>query len=587
MNVNDDIINQLLIDSDFELSDSDSDENNLTDDIDNDPDFTVYNREDNDSYTTHVSETSESDLDAASPGKNINNTNLPISTGRKPGRPRKTPLVTSATTPVRTWRPDDNVINNYAFNPNSETIGINPDLFEVLLDGTPFDFFKLIINDEIIIKIVEETNNYAQQKINLTPISKFSRLSKWVPTTVEEIQNWLGLVLWMGLVQMPEVEMYWSNSTLFSTSFGKIISRNRFQLLTSMIHYQNNETANKNNRLYKLGTLIDDVMINSNNCMVPSEIMCIDESVIPFTGRLLFKQYIKNKRHKYGIKLFKLCIPPNYTISVKVYSGKEATVDGSVATNLVMELTDPFLNFGRTMVVDNWYTSIELAEILGQHNTYLIGTLRANRKSNPKEIIQKRLKKGESYSLRSNTNVMVMKWRDKRELLMCSTKTTNMMIDIEKRCKVKTKPITVLEYNQGKSSIDLSDQKASYSNPLRRSLKWYRKVFIDIILNIGVVNSSHLYNSVTKKKTSITYFRTSLVESLIKKSNIVYRPLEKNHQLVAVKKGRCYKCYMKTSAEKGRRYAQSHSLKVRTMCLLCNRYVCQTCFNDTHRSVLI
>jgi len=55
-------------------------------------------------------------------------------------------------------------------------------------------------------------------------------LSKWVPTTVEEIQNWLGLVLWMGLVQMPEVEMYWSNSTLFSTSFGKIISRNRFQL---------------------------------------------------------------------------------------------------------------------------------------------------------------------------------------------------------------------------------------------------------------------------------------------------------------------------------------------------------------------
>ncbi|XP_050066297.1 uncharacterized protein LOC126555419 [Aphis gossypii] len=160
-----------------------------------------------------------------------------------------------------------------------------------------------------------------------------------------------------------------------------------------MIHYQNNETADKNNRLYKLGTLIDDVMINSNNCMIPSEIMtCIDESVIPFTGRLLFKQYIKNKRHKYGIKLFKLCIPPNYTISIKVYSGKEATVDGS--TNLVMELTDPFLNFGRAMVVDNWYTSIELAEILGQHDTYLIGTLRANRKSNPKEIIKKKIKKG-------------------------------------------------------------------------------------------------------------------------------------------------------------------------------------------------
>jgi len=54
MNVSDDIINQLLIDSDFELSDSDSDENNLIDDTYNDPDFTVCNK-DNDSYTTHVS----------------------------------------------------------------------------------------------------------------------------------------------------------------------------------------------------------------------------------------------------------------------------------------------------------------------------------------------------------------------------------------------------------------------------------------------------------------------------------------------------------------------------------------------------
>lgn len=89
--------------------------------------------------------------------------------------------------------------------------------------------------------------------------------------------------------------------------------------------------------------------------MTPSEVMCIDESVIPFTGRLFFKQYNKNKRHKYGIKLFKLCIPPNYTIGIKVYAGKEAVSDGSVGTNIVMELAEPFLNFGRTMIVDNWY----------------------------------------------------------------------------------------------------------------------------------------------------------------------------------------------------------------------------------------
>lgn len=109
--------------------------------------------------------------------------------------------------------------------------------------------------------------------------------------------------------------------------------------------------------------------------------------------KIIFKQYNKNKRHKYGIQLFKLCIPPNYTICIKVYAGKEAVSDGSVGINIVLELAEPFLNFGRTMIVDNWYTSIELTEKLGMHNTYLIETLRGNRKSNPKEITQKKIKK--------------------------------------------------------------------------------------------------------------------------------------------------------------------------------------------------
>jgi len=69
-----------------------------------------------------------------------------------------------------------------------------------------------------------------------------------------------------------------------------------------------------------------------------------------------------------------------------------------------MELTDQYLDFGRTLIIDNWYTNIELAEQLGQRKTYCIGTLRSNRKSNPKEFINSKLKKGQPFSLRSNSN---------------------------------------------------------------------------------------------------------------------------------------------------------------------------------------
>jgi len=100
-----------------------------------------------------------------------------------------------------------------------------------------------------------------------------------------------------------------------------------------MIHYSNNETSDPTNRLYKLGTIVEDIMVNSNNFMSPHDTLCIDESMIPFTGRLFFKQYLKNKRHNDGIKLFKLCMPPNNTINLKVYAGKEVTPETTISNS--------------------------------------------------------------------------------------------------------------------------------------------------------------------------------------------------------------------------------------------------------------
>ncbi|KAJ8879450.1 hypothetical protein PR048_020058 [Dryococelus australis] len=55
----------------------------------------------------------------------------------------------------------------------------------------------------------------------------------------------------------------------------------------------------------------------------PEENMAIDESLIPFRGRLKFRQYIPNKRHRYGIKVYKLWLLQRYTWHAKIYTGKE------------------------------------------------------------------------------------------------------------------------------------------------------------------------------------------------------------------------------------------------------------------------
>jgi len=63
----------------------------------------------------------------------------------------------------RQWKANDGNINAYMFNPNNDQIGLNLDLIETLQNGTPLDFFQFIVSNDIIYKIVTETNRYASQ----------------------------------------------------------------------------------------------------------------------------------------------------------------------------------------------------------------------------------------------------------------------------------------------------------------------------------------------------------------------------------------------------------------------------------------
>ncbi len=158
-----------------------------------------------------------------------------------------------------------------------------------------------------------------------------------------------------------------------------------------------NDTADKDNKLYKLGTLIDDLNEIFAKKFIPGENLCIDETMISWHGRLSFRQYIPSKRHKYGIKLFKLCLPHGYTHKLKVYVGKEDSNEDEslmVSERVVMELCQSVLNTNRTLYTDNFYTSVTLAQKLLLQKTHLVGTLRRNRKLNPKSVVHNNVEKG-------------------------------------------------------------------------------------------------------------------------------------------------------------------------------------------------
>ena len=85
------------------------------------------------------------------------------------------------------------------------------------------------------------------------------------------------------------------------------------------------------------------------------------------------------------------------------------------------------------------------------------------------------------------------------------------------------KPKAVIEYSQTKQGIDLSDQMSSYHSPLRRSLRWFHKLAIEVLLGLSIVNAHCLFNtrqSITGgEQMSITAFRESICNSLLGISN--------------------------------------------------------------------
>ena len=99
-------------------------------------------------------------------------------------------------------------------------------------------------------------------------------------------------------------------------------------------------------------------------------------------------------------------------------------------------------------------------------------------------------------------------------IFMISTKHLAEMVEIRKKNYVCDKPMVVADYNRGKCAVDLSDQMIAYSTPHRRTLKWYIKLVLELLLNTSISNAMILYKQATKAKIKLSDFRMALAMHL-------------------------------------------------------------------------
>lgn len=179
---------------------------------------------------------------------------------------------------------------------------------------TPYEYFKMFCDNNALQNICDQTNLYSTQKTGTS-----------VNTSVQEIEQFLGIHVMSGIVRVPSYKMYWQQSTRFAP-IADTMSRNRFDKLRNFMHINDNSkmipTDNPNHdKLFKVRPFLESFLENIKK-IEPEEHNAVDEMIIPFKGRSKLKQYIKNKPHKWGIKMFARAGSSGIVYEIEVYVGK-------------------------------------------------------------------------------------------------------------------------------------------------------------------------------------------------------------------------------------------------------------------------
>ena len=295
--------------------------------------------------------------------------------------------------------------------------------------------------------------------------------------------------------------------------------------------------GNGHDALAKVRSFVDMLNRNFRRAYKPDRDISVDEGCLPWRGRLRFKQFNPSKPAKFHVKLYQISeATSGYVIGFRVFTGSgschsegiSSNANATVTTKTVLTLMEDshLLDKGHHVYMDNFYTSPELFHELLMRETAACGTLRANRIGLPKSIMEKKLPLRERESVFRRQPIgecelggmLALRWKDKKLVGMLSTihsATEKWTGKNSRDGNPIYKPTVIVDYTRLMGGVDLSDQLMTYYNFLRKTKKWWRKLWVHL-LNMAVMNAFVLNRKFgANKKLSHYEFRQELARQLL------------------------------------------------------------------------
>ena len=280
--------------------------------------------------------------------------------------------------------------------------------------------------------------------------------------------------------------------------------RRRFVELFRALHFNDNSTFVPPgqpgfDKIFKVRPLVDRLNQVWKKQWNPGWALSVDEMMVGFKGRSHMRQYIPAKIIKWGFKLWAMCCGKSgFCLQFDPYQGKrpgevsQKDTGGNVVRGLAALAAKP----GSCIFADNFFTSPLLLKDLKEKGIDYVGTVRANRKHFPREVLIKQTKhsvRGEIKSaVCSKTDIRAVCWLDNKPVAVMSTVFTPTATYTAQRrgrdaqgfnCPVAIpQPEMIRYYNLYMGGVDQMDQlRANY--PFERVIRsnlWYKKLYLGI-----------------------------------------------------------------------------------------------------------
>ncbi|XP_071201716.1 piggyBac transposable element-derived protein 2-like isoform X4 [Salvelinus alpinus] len=359
-----------------------------------------------------------------------------------------------------------------------------------------------------------------------------------INTNFGEIEDFLSMLLYMGVFDFPTFVDYWHSDSRFPP-VADAMSVRRFQSLRRFLHFNDNMQNNHSpDRFYKIRPLFN--MLRQQCLLIqPTNRQSLAEVMVAYKGTKAgnLRHYKSNQHDKFGFRLFSRGSSSGIIHDLLLYQGDTTFLNSGLdedeqnpllSTKVVTTLCTSIAEPEATVVFcDNYLISLDLVKSLqARLGVRCIGTVRAKCTVGATAMDDKALAKlgRGAYDYCSQEGVIAVRWLDKKSVSILSNacgieplgnvrrfcRETHQKIDIA--C-----PSVMSAYIQAKEGIDLSDMLVRlYKTPMK-ARRWYLPLF-GYILDLCIANGWLMYKRdcdlLKEKPVHLKRFRLSVAGTL-------------------------------------------------------------------------